>query len=333
MYYDYDRILSYNAFLNILIGERGVGKTYGASKFVTKQFLKKDEEFAYIRRYKPELSQAVPHFFDALNKNEEFSNHNLYNKGNNFYCDNQKFGYALRLSTAQDLKSVNFSKVKTVIFDEFIIEEGQKKYYLKNEVFTFLNLLETIGRLNDIRVFMLANAVTITNPYFLYFNLHLPYNNDIQLFKNGLILVQYMKNEEYRQEKKKSRFGQLIEGTSFADYAINNKFIQDNNNFIEKKQGTAKFMFAFIYKNEILGVWIDYKLGKMYVSNDYIKNTPYVFSTTLENHSDNTLFLKSARRYACWKKFLDNFEIGNVRFENQKIKNISMELIKKLLTI
>ena len=43
---------------------------------------------------------------------------------------------------------------------------------------------------------MLANAVSATNPYFLYFNLHLPFNNDIITFKDGLILVQYMKNEE-----------------------------------------------------------------------------------------------------------------------------------------
>lgn len=64
--------------------------------------------------------------------------------GNIFKCDEQVCGYALKLSTAQDLKSSNFNKVKTIIFDEFIIEEGQKKYYLKNEVFTFLNLLETI---------------------------------------------------------------------------------------------------------------------------------------------------------------------------------------------
>lgn len=32
MYYDYNKILSYNAFLNILIGERGVGKTYRCFK-------------------------------------------------------------------------------------------------------------------------------------------------------------------------------------------------------------------------------------------------------------------------------------------------------------
>lgn len=64
--------------------------------------------------------------------------------GYKFYCDDTICGYAMKLSTAQDLKSSNFNKVKTIIFDEFIIEEGQKKYYMKNEVFTFLNLLETI---------------------------------------------------------------------------------------------------------------------------------------------------------------------------------------------
>lgn len=69
--------------------------------------------------------------------------------------------------------------------------------------------------MRDIRVFLLANSVTITNPYFLYFDLSLPYNNDIKTFKNGLILVQYMKNQEYREEKKKSRFGQLVERNIF----------------------------------------------------------------------------------------------------------------------
>ena len=41
MFYDYQKILSYNAMINMLIGERGVGKTYGATRFVVSQFLKK----------------------------------------------------------------------------------------------------------------------------------------------------------------------------------------------------------------------------------------------------------------------------------------------------
>lgn len=156
-YYNYDKVLSYNALLNMLIGERGVGKTYGASKMVTKKFLKKGEEFAYIRRYKSELKKSVPKFFDGLQNNNEFPEHNLYAKNNIFYCDNKQFGYAMTLSTAQDLKGTEFSKVTTIIFDEFIIEEGQKKYYLKNEVDIFLGLIETLARMRNIKVFMLAN--------------------------------------------------------------------------------------------------------------------------------------------------------------------------------
>lgn len=330
-YYEYHKILSYNALLNILIGERGVGKTYGATKFVIKQFLNKNEEFAYIRRYKPELQKAVPNFFDAINSNNEFENR-LYTKGNKFYCDDNVFGYAMTLATAQDLKSVNFSKVKTIIFDEFIIEEGQKKYYLKNEVFVFLNLIETISRLRDVRVFMLANSASSTNPYFLYFDLTLPYNNDIKLFKEGTILLQYMKNEKYRETKKQTRFGKLIAGTSFEDYAVENKFLNDNKNFIERKTGLAKFSFAFIYNNETFGVWTDFKEGKMFVSNDYYKDSPFMFATTLKDHTPNTMFLSSAKKYSMWKSFINNYNLGNIRFENMKIKNIVTELIKRLLT-
>ena len=104
--------------------------------------------------------------------------------GKKFYCDGNICGHAMTLSTAQDLKSSNFNKVKTIIFDEFIIESGQKKYYLKDEVFVFLNLIETIARLRNVRIFLLANSVTVTNPYFLYFDINLPYNSDIVTYKN-----------------------------------------------------------------------------------------------------------------------------------------------------
>ena len=73
MYYDYHKILSYNAFINILIGERRrTEKHIGASKMVVNRFIKKKEQFAYIRRYKPELKKAVPQFFEALQNNNEF---------------------------------------------------------------------------------------------------------------------------------------------------------------------------------------------------------------------------------------------------------------------
>lgn len=329
MYYDLTKILSYNAFLNFLIGERGVGKTYSTSKFVTKQFIKKGEQFAYIRRYKTELKKAVPKFFDSLIKNSEFPDHNLYNKGETFYIDDKVAGYSMTLSTAQDLKSSNFSNVKYIIFDEFIIEEGQK-HYLANEVENFLGLIESVARMRDVKIFMLGNAVTIANPYFLFFDINLPYNTDIKTYKNGLILIQYMKNENYRQAKRESKFGKLIEGTEYEKYAIDNAFRMDNKDFIEKKSGSSKYSFGFIYKDNKYGVWFDFNGGKIFVSNDFQENGQ-IFACTLADHSPNTMLISSAKQYNCWRLFIKNFKLGNVYYENQKIKQNVKEVVKMFI--
>ncbi len=329
MYYDYSKILTYNAFLNFLIGERGVGKTYGASKFVTKQFINKGEEFVYIKRFKSDLQKAVPEFFQELVKNNEFSDHELSAKSSKFYIDNQKCGYALSLTTAQSLKSTNFPNVKNIIFDEFIVEEGGQ-YYLKNEVEIFLGLIETIARMRDVRIFMLGNAVTVTNPYFIYFDIQLPYNTDIKTYKNGLILVQYMYNEKYREAKANTKLGKLVEGTEYSKYAIENSFRLDNKNFIEKKTGTSKCSFGIKYKDHIFGVWFDYSVGKIFVSSDI--NTKQIYACTLNDHTPNTMLLSAIRDYTAWKTFVKNYKLGNVYYENVKVKNMVQEVIKLYMT-
>lgn len=328
LYYDYSRILTYNAFLNFLIGERGVGKTYGASKMVVKKAIQNGEEFAYIRRYKTELKKSVPKFFEALKENNEFKDHSLYTKGNTFFLDDVPVGYAMSLSTAQALKGTNFSKVKYIIFDEFIIEKGQQ-HYLPNEVENFLGLIETVARMRDVKIFMLANSVTLVNPYFLFFNIDLPYNNDIRTYKDGLILVQYMKNEAYRQAKRETKFGKLVSGTDYESYAIDNQFRLDNKNFIEKKTGNAKCSFSFKYKDQIYGVWLDYNVGKFFVSMDH--DSKICFSCTLEDHTPNTMFFSIAKEYNSWRNFVKNYKLGNVYFENNKIKAVCQDLIKNLI--
>lgn len=101
----------------------------------------------------------------------------------------------------------------------------------------------------------------------------------------------------------------LLNGTLYEQYAVKNKILDKNNDFIEKKSGTAKFSFAFIYKGLYFGVWNDFTLGKVYVSFDYVNNTPYLFSMTLKDHTPNTMLMASLKRYNFWKLFLDNFKM------------------------
>lgn len=329
MYYDIHKILTYNALLNILVGERGVGKTFSTSQFVTNEFIKKKHEFVYVRRYKTEISKSTKKFFDALIVEDKFPNNKLEVKGNTFFIDDNLCGYSIALTTAQAQKSVNFSRVKYIIFDEFILENSSS-HYLKNEVEVFLGLIETIARTRDVKVFMLGNAVTPYNPYFLFFNITMPYNNDIKTFKNGLILVQYMKNEEYRNFKRETKFGKLISGTEYEEYAINNSFRLEKENFISHKSGCSKFSFSLKYKDNILGVWLDFKNGKVYVSNDHLDNGN-IFACTNEDHTPNTMLLSVAKQYKGFKILINNYKLGNVYFENHKIKNLCNEIIRLLL--
>ena len=317
MYYNLNKVLSYNAFLNFLIGERGVGKTYSVTKFLVKQFIKKGYEFAYIRRYKTEISKDAPQFFDAIKENNEFPEHNLYYKNSKFYIDDKVAGYSMTLTTAQNLKGSNFPRVKFIVFDEFIIEDGQH-HYIKNEVMNFLGLVESVARTRDVKIFMLGNASSIVNPYFLFFNIELPYKSDIKLYKNGLVLLNYMRNEEYREFKKKTKFGQLVADTEYEDYAINNVFRNDTKDFILKKTQNAKCSFAISYKNNIYGIWLDYQEGKIFVSNNY--NTQVIFATTTNDLKPNTMLFSVAKKLNCWKIFISNYKLGNVYYENLKIK-------------
>ena len=330
MFFDIHKILSYNALLNILIGERGCGKTFGCSKFCVSQFLKKGDEFIYLRRFKSDLKKSTSKFFNSLIQEKVFPNNELKVKGNNFYIDGKLCGYSFALTESQSLKSTNFPKVKYIIFDEFIIENNSQ-HYIKNEVESFLSFVETVARLRNIKIFMLGNAASVTNPYFLYFNISLPYNSDIKKFKDGLIVLQYMKNLEYREYKKKTAFGKLIEDTDFSKYIIDNEFNENRNkDFIDKKTGTSRFTFSFVYNNTTYGVWFDYSIGKIFVSYDYIQ-TGLHFSTTLEDQKPNTMFLSIAKDYNCWKVFIKNFKLGNVYYENNKIKNIVQTLMKELI--
>ena len=336
MYYDYNKVLSYNAMLNFIIGERGVGKTYGAKEFVLNRFKNKRKQFAYIRRYETELDEAVGNnndqmFFKAIK--DKFPNDKFDiskpNKVHKFKMNDKICGYGIPLSISSILKSAEYKDVDTIIFDEFIIDKGNY-HYLKNEVEVLLDLIESIARMRNIRVLFLGNAITITNPYFTYFNLRLPYNTDIITFKKGLILVNYIENIEYRTNKRLTKFGQLIEGTNYERYAIDNEFLRDSKAFIQKKTPGSKFYFKVRYENKLYGIWIDYKLQLMFVSLAYDPNCPIEFSFNIIDHNETTILIRSKRSVHI-QNMTNFYKVGKLKFESQQIKNIFMEFLARYL--
>lgn len=304
--------------------------------FSVEQFIKKHSQFLYLRRYENEIKEIFEQtkgqkdFFDDI-KNQ-FPDHTLEAKNRKFYCDGEVFGFAKRMTEAQDLKSSVYQNVKTIIFDEFVIEDNRHRQYLKNEGMVLLGIIDSIIRnRSDIKIFILGNAVKGIeySPLFSFFDLSLPYGKDIKLFKDNLILVQYMNNEMFSKEREQTLIGKLSKGTDYNKYALQNQILDKNNSFLAKKTGSSKFSFALIYEGETYGIWNDYHGGHVYVSNDYDTYTPYKFSMTLADHSPNIMMFNSMKRYSFWKNFLENFKLGVVYFESQKIKQKMYEIVKE----
>ena len=342
-YYSLDKVISYNIPVNVIITERGYGKSFSVKEYVINRYLKKHESFMYIRRYENELKSVFEHgskdnpkdFFDDLK--EKFPNHIFEAKNKKFYIDGEVFGYAKRLTEAQDLKSSSYNKITTIIFDEYPIEKG-KRYYLPNEGMIILGMFDSIIRNkldNEVKIFILGNAVEGLeySPLFLFFDLKLPYGKkDIKLFKENTILLQYATNSEFRKEREKTLIGKLAKGTPYETYAIENKILDKNDSFIEKKKGSSTFSFAFIYHNEYYGVWNDFNEGKIYISKDYDPSSPYIYAVTTQDFRPNTLLIKSASKYRQWKYLLELYKLGLVYFENQKIKKYSQDVLRMFLT-
>ena len=339
-YYDYDKILGFNATFNFLVTSRGLGKTYGAIKLCVKDFLKNGNQFVYLRRYKTELNSSSNRLFDALNLNNEFPGYILSSSGNKYYIqrkseeDEEKedkilIGYAVALSTANILKSTNFSKVRTIIYDEFLLGPGVFRY-LPNEVEAFLDFYETTARMRDVRVFFLGNSISQTNPYFNYFHLTLPYNSDFKTFKNGLIVVNYATNKDYTDAKKQTKFGQIIENTHYSQFAIDNDWLKDDKAFIEKKQGFCRNVSVIKLRGKMYGVWYQPELRKYYISEDYDPSNICIFSFDSNDHDEVTI-LASAKTHPFFKYIIDNYKNANLWFEDINIKNNFLTLIAKAL--
>ena len=334
MFYDYSKLISYNALLNFVIGERGVGKTYGAKKFVINDFLKNGNQFVYLRRYKTELDIAMDGFFTQLQDNGDFTDVAFEIKQNRkkvpkFLCKGEECGYAIPLSTANILKSASYSKVKTIIFDEFIIDKGSY-HYLQNEVIQFLDVIETIARLRDVRVLLLGNAISISNPYFNFFNLTIPYGSEFKRFKDGLILVNYIKNETYRKVKRESRFGRLIDGTEYGKYAIDNEWLRDSKAFISKRTQQAKPFATIKISGKTYGIWRDFKEVMIFISKDYEPSNPCKFAFNEYDHNETTTLIRV--RHNTWMQtIIEAYRMGRLFFENQKIKNDFMNVLNKFL--
>ena len=325
LYYNANKMLSYNRILNFVIGARGIGKSYSMKKHPINRFIKYGEQFIYVRRYKGELKKLSNYFNDIM---VEFPDHEFKVKGRQLYIDGKLFGWAIPLSMWQSEKSNAYPNVTTIILDEFIREKDNSGY-LPNEVEALLNLMDTVFRgRENVRCICLSNAVSVVNPYFLYFGLVPNIKKRFNAYKN--MLVEIPDSKDFSDERRKTKFGSLIDGTEYGDMSLDNEFVNDSQVFIERRTKESKFSFAVVYQGMTIGVWVDVEAGIMFMANDFDPSSKLLFALSAEDLTENAMMMAGWKNNYYLKKLVNAFMNGYLRFDNQVLRNTGYEMFKKM---
>lgn len=279
-YYDYNRLLSYNAVYNFVVDRRGSGKSYGAKRRAIREALK-GNHFIYIRRFKEELLTATATFFSDVE--HEFPEYEfrvisigklrtgqvaLAATRDDKKREWKNLGYFIALSQAQMYKSSSFPTVQNIIFDEFILEKSLVNY-LPNEAKLFNGLYSTIARTREnVRVLFLANSVTIMNPYFSQYGIK-PNDDPDKEFVikfNGFVAAHFPKSTEFKEHASNTRYGKFLQegDTEYFEYAVGNTFADNHENLLGDKDPKARYQFTLETATGIFSVWVNFFTGEYY---------------------------------------------------------------------
>lgn len=193
IYWNPSKLIGTGADFMLCIGQRGNGKTYGILKYFLQQYKKTKKRFCYLRRWDEDIKayrmeQLFAPFRNLIDElfGDEFTivykNHKFYLvNGNGTKVDT--LGYVLSISSSAHTKSISYTNVGYILYDEFIRMTGEQE--LRDEMSRFDNTLSTIIRGDNInvKVFMLANTVSKYSPFFLRFAI------DINKIEQGTITV------------------------------------------------------------------------------------------------------------------------------------------------
>lgn len=325
MWYDRAPMLSHNRILNMVLSNRGGGKTYNMTTWSIDDYKRRKHQTVWVRRYQTEIDEVVKNdkFFDAVR--DLYPDDTFKIADNVGYINDDPFIYFIALSTSRQLKSNNYPKVNKIIFDEFIIGEGRISY-LKNEVEIFLDLFETVARTRDnVRAVLLANSITIVNPYFTFFDIK-P-DPDKRFTIKGQVCVELFTDQEFITKKKKTRFGQLINGTKYGAYAIDNQWLLDSDTFIEERTPKSDFMLSIKYNGITYGFWVDYNVGLIFVNRQYDPSSYAQYCLNKDDHEPNLLLIKSLNENKRIKRIIFAFRNGLLRFSDQNVKQAFYEYV------
>lgn len=167
---NWDYIIRQGSAFTMVVGARGVGKTYGLMKYC----LEHDRKFIYMRRLKSQLDQCSTQAgnpFKKLNTDIGTDVRPKGTAGGIIFADQDKVvALGVALSTVANVRGFDYSDYDLILFDEAVASDGERP--IQHEFNAFLNFYETVNRNRElsgeqpVQAVLLGNANRLTNPYY-----------------------------------------------------------------------------------------------------------------------------------------------------------------------
>lgn len=258
---NFDWVKRQNLPFNLLIGGRGIGKTFGCLE----NLLLGGDKFIFARRTERQLQNIAKPDSDPTidinaKNNTAFSMRTVPGIGMGIFAGERNaetgeiepfdrpVAICQAVSTVGNLRGAGGGvEYKYLVYDEFIKLNHEKPF--KGEDSAFMDLYETLNRnrelpppmgqgLPPLQAFLLSNSNRIDSPVIAAFGLinqlakmqvraSTTGEDQIYINRDRGILVVYFADSEVSRAKRNTALYKALGNSSYTDMAISNKFVDD----------------------------------------------------------------------------------------------------------
>lgn len=303
------------------------GKTTYFGRLCVNRFLDKGEKFGLIYRYNYELDDVADKFFKDL-KGLFFPDKTMTAKKRakgifqELFINDKSCGYAIALNSSDSIKKYShlFSDIVRMLFDEF---QSESNHYCTDEITKFLSVHTSIARgqgeqVRYVPVFMLANQVSIINPYYVAMGICNRLNSETKFLRGDGYVLEQGFIESASDSQKESGFNRAFKENNYVAYSSENVYLNDNYSFVEKPTGKSRYICTLKYKGNDFGVKEFAESGFIYCDDKPDSTFPMKITVTTDDHSINYVMLKRNDFFLSNLRYL--FERGCFRFKDMRCK-------------
>ena len=332
-YYDGTKLLSLTDIngkkpeVYICTTNRTGGKTTYFGRLLVNRFNKTGSKFALIYRYNYELDDCADKFYKDISNlffpgTEMSSVRRAKGIFHELFINDRHCGYAISINSADQIKKYShlFSDVDAMLFDEF---QSETNHYCPDEVKKFISVHTSIARGNGeqiryVPVYMLANPVSIINPYYVEMGISNRLRSDTRFLRGDGFVLEQGFVESASTAQKQSGFNRAFAKNSYVAYSSECVYLNDNTAFVEKPAGQGRYMCTLRYKGIDYAIREFAEMGIMYVDDRADKNFKLRITVTTEDHQINYVMLQRSDFIITNLRYL--FEQGSFRFKDLRCK-------------